>query len=313
MTREKLQKLINDFSDNSTLNYLSAKGTHKDTDTDNYAKNNMYQHVGNGFDDDMLGADEESGLIGMRFYRHPVFAIARADDPMFEDIKRPEVVGKHHLNPTDWLSDAKSVITFFLPFNHDTVEANKKDPEVPAIEWVCTRVDGQRFLLALGTAVRNALIEEGYTAVAPYTEDNYIMQVNLEPPPGTEHVPPYSTNWSERHVGVVTGLGTFGQSTNFISKIGCAGRLISVVTSWEIPPDEREYGTDWLGYCNDCGLCIKKCKGNAYYPDRHGKDHALCSKQIRKVCEPFAPRYGCGKCQSGIPCEYTPRPKKGKK
>jgi len=308
MTREKLQTIINEFSDKSPLNYLAEKGAHSGAQTDNYAKNNMYQHT-LPFSEDMLGAEKESGLVGMRFYMHPIFSIARADDPWFLDIKRPEAVGEHHLMPKDWLPDAKTVISFFLPFNHATVEANKKDPQVPAIEWVYTRVDGQRFLLALGTAVRNALLEDGYKAVAPYTEDSYIMQVNVDLPPGTEHVPPYSTNWSERHVGVVTGLGTFGQSTNFISKIGCSGRLISVVTDWDIEADERDY-SDWLGYCNDCGLCIKKCHGNCYFPDRHGKDHALCSKQIRKVCEPYAPRYGCGKCQSGLPCDHKPMRKK---
>ena len=308
MTRQMLQELINDFSDNSPLNYLSLQGTHTDTDADNYAKNNMYQTRGT-FTTDMLGADAGSGLVGMRFYLHPIFSIARADDPMFNEIKRPEVVGKHHLMPKDWLSEAKTVLTFFLPFNHETVEANKKDPAVPALEWVYTRVDGQRFLLALGTEVCDKLISEGYKAVAPYTQDNYIMQVSPNAAPGTEHVPPYSTNWSERHVGVVSGLGTFGESTNFISKIGCAGRLISVVTDWDAPADERDY-EDWLGYCNNCGACIRRCQGNAYFPDKHGKDHSLCSAQIGKVCQDLRPRYGCGKCQSGIPCEYKPMPKK---
>jgi len=307
MTREKLQEIINEFSDNSPLNYLSLKGTHTSTDQDSYAKNNLNLH-GSGFDPAMLGAEEDSGLVGMRFYNRPIFSIGRADDPAYCEIKRAGVVGEHHLMPQDWLSDAKTVISFFLPFNHDTVEANKKDPAEPAVEWVYTRVDGQRFLLALGTAVREALIADGHKAVAPYTEDNYIMQVTLEPPPGTEHVPPYSTNWSERHVGVVTGLGTFGESTNFISKIGSAGRLISVVTDWEVEPDERDY-EHWLGYCNKCGACIRKCQGeDVYFKDRHGKDHAACSRQIRKACEKFAPRYGCGKCQSGIPCEYKPMP-----
>jgi epoxyqueuosine reductase QueG len=215
-------------------------------------------------------------------------------------------VGEHHFLPEDWLPGAKSVISFFLPFERATVEANKKDPVEPAIEWVYTRVDGQQFLLALGAAVKDALIAEGYKAVAPYTDDRFIMRVGMPPEPGTEHVPAYSTNWSERHVGVVTGLGTFGQSTNFISKAGCAGRLISVVTDW-VPEayDQPDYD-NWLGYCNDCGACIRKCHGNAYFSDRHGKDHALCSAHIRKVCEKHAPRYGCGTCQSGIPCEYKP-------
>ena len=305
MTREKLQEIANEFSDNSPLNYLGAKGTWggEDVSTNNYAKNNL---TFQGITVDMLGADEEdSALVGMRFYQRPIFAIARTDDPGFKEIQRPEVVGKHHLLPEDWLPGAKSVISFFMPFERATVEANKKDPIEPAKEWLYTRVEGQRFLLAFGEKIRDALIAEGYRAVAPYCDERFIMRVSKMAAPGTEHVPPFSSNWSERHVAVVTGLGTFGISTNFISKAGCAGRLISVVTDWETTPDVRDYD-DWLGYCNSCGACVRRCPAKAHYIDRHGKDHEKCGALIRKVCEKYAPRYGCGKCQSGIPCEYKP-------
>ena len=236
MTRGEIQKLMDEFSDSSPLNYVIKKGAAADDpDYINYAKHNLEFR---GMTLEMLGADEDSGLVGMRFYQRPIFAIGRADDPLFLDIKRPEAVGEHHLMPEDWLPGAKSVISVFLPFERSTVEANKKDPAVPAIEWVYTRVDGQRFLLEIGAKVRDALIADGHKAVAPYTEDLYVMRTSRDPAPGRDHVPPYSTNWSERHVGVVTGLGTFGMSTNFISKVGCTGRLISIVTDWETEPDE---------------------------------------------------------------------------
>jgi len=310
MTREILQKIIDDFSDNSPLNYLAGRGTavggtaptQEDIEKNNYARDNLKDR---GITPDMLGADEESGLKGMRFFGRPVFSVANADDPGFAEIKKAEAVGSHHLLPQDWLPGAKSVISVFLPIERATVEANKADPVEPALAWLYTRVDGQRFLLAMGTAVRDAFIADGFMAVTPYTEEKYVMQVSRDLAPGTEHVPPYSTNWSERHVGVVTGLGTFGMSTNFISKVGCAGRLISVVTDWETKPDGHDYD-DWLGYCNRCGACIRRCPAKAHFPDRHGKDHSLCGAFIRKVCEKYSPRYGCGKCQSGIPCEYQP-------
>ena len=306
MTREKLQEIINEFSDNSSLNYLSANSgantSAEDANVNNYAKNNLQNKGANPemFKQENFGIHE-----GMRFFGRPIFSIASADNPGFLDIKRPEVVGEHHFLPHDWMSDAKSVISVFLPYSRSTVDANKTDDAVPAIEWLYTRVDGQRFLLALGAMIRDVLIADGCKAVTPYTEDKFIMQVSTSPAPGTEHVPPYSTNWSERHVGYVTGLGTFGLSTNFISKAGCAGRLISIVTDWDVEPDERDYD-DWLGYCNRCGSCILRCQAKAHYSDKPLKDHARCSAYMGKVCQPFQPRYGCGKCQSGIPCEYTP-------
>ena len=313
MTREKLQKLIDDLSDNSPLNYLGEQGgaggspaTAQDVDKDNYAKNNLNAK---GITAEMLGADVASGLIGMRFFQRPVFSITCADAPGFAEIKRPELVGPHHLMPRDWLPDAKTVISIFLPYSRSTVEANKADPIEPAMEWLFTRVDGQQFLLAIGAEVRDAFIADGFKAVTPYTEDKYIMQTGPRPMPGTEHVPPFSSNWSERHIGVVTGLGTFGLSTNFISRAGCAGRIISVITDWEIEPDARDYD-DWLGYCNRCGACIRRCPAQAHFKDRQGKDHAVCGAFIGKTCAKYAPRYGCGKCQSGIPCEYEPQKQK---
>ena len=303
MTREKLQQLIDDFSDNSPLNFLGSNLSDEQVAQNNYAKNNL---MNRGANPDMFKQEDFGEYNGLRFFEHPIFSIARADDPGFLDIKRPEVVGEHHLLPHDWLPEAKSVISVFMPYNHGTVESNKKDDAVPSWEWLYTRVDGQQFLLALGAMIRDALLADGHKAVTPYTEDKFVMQVSTVPAPGTEHVPPYSSNWSERHVGVASGLGTFGLSTNFISRAGCAGRLISIVTDWEIEPDERDYD-DWLGYCNRCGACIRRCQAKAHLKDRPGnKDHSVCGAYIRKVCEQFTPRYGCGKCQSGIPCEYKP-------
>ena len=299
MTKENLKRLIEEFSDNSPLNYLGARGVKVDNDQNNYAKNNLNNNS------ELFKHESFGKYDGMRFFEHPVFSIARADNPLFMDIKRPEVVGEHHLLPQDWLPGAKSVISVFLPYSRSTVEANKIDDAVPAMEWLYTRVDGQRFLLALGALVRDALIADGCKAITPYTEDSFIMQVSKNPAPGTEHVPPYSTNWSERHVGAAAGLGTFGLSTNFISKAGCAGRLVSIITDWDIEPDERDYD-DWLGYCNRCGACIRRCQAKAHFKDRPGKDHAKCSEFMGEACKPFQPRYGCGKCQSGIPCEYKP-------
>ncbi|RKJ54879.1 epoxyqueuosine reductase, partial [bacterium 1XD42-8] len=35
-----------------------------------------------------------------------------------------------------------------------------------------------------------------------------------------------------------------------------------------------------------------------------GKNHALCREYLQKTKEKFSPRFGCGKCQTGVPCEY---------
>jgi len=297
MTREKLQQFVKDLSDNSPVNYVGEA-------LEGVEETSFNKHTPK-FTDGVKDA-EFDGLFGMRFYETPVFSIASADSPRFLEIKKPNVVGEYHLLPRDWLPEAKTVISFALPVSRRIVEANKIDPLLPSIEWLYSRVEGNRFLLALGAAVRDALIADGHNAVTPYLDERLIARFGGEAAPGTEHMRPFSSTWSERHVGVATGLGTFGLSTNFISKVGSTVRLISVVTDWDIEPDVPDTD-DWLGYCNRCGVCIKRCPAAAHNPEKATKDHNVCSAYIRKVSAPHNPRYGCGKCQTGTPCEYEAR------
>jgi epoxyqueuosine reductase QueG len=143
----------------------------------------------------------------MRFYRPPLIAVGSAADEGFEKLLDPEVVGPHHLMPTEWLPEAKTVISLFLPFTERVIESNTIDPAMPSKEWLFTRVDGQQHLLATGAVVRDALMKEGYKAVVPYTDDRFIMNVKAEP---ADSIPAYSSNWSERHVDLLQGSGRSG-------------------------------------------------------------------------------------------------------
>ena len=299
MKRDELRFAIEEFSDNSPLNYLND--SLDEVEANNYLKNNLQ---GCRKSAESLLEVATGVLNGMRFFQRPIFSIACAEDVKFKRIKRLEVVGEHHLLPKDWLPDAKTVISIFLPIERSTVETNKKKPGEPSLEWLCTRIDGQRFLLALGVMVRDLLIAEGYKAVTPATEDKMKTRGSDKTVPDEfAHIPRYSSNWSERHVAFASGLGTFGLSTNFISKAGCAGRLVSVISNWDIEPDEPDYD-DRLGYCNRCGACKKRCPAEAYCGEGIGKDYDKCSAFIEKIRTKYGPRYGCGKCQSGVPCEF---------
>ncbi|SHI22033.1 4Fe-4S binding domain-containing protein [Sporobacter termitidis DSM 10068] len=303
MNREYLQQLTAEFSENSPTNYLSAKA--EDVESlnklannfyaNNFARNNYHGKESTGTE---LNKDKDSQYIGMRFFMPPIIAVGTAYDEGFKKLKAPEVVGPHHLMPTDWLPEAKSVISLFLPFTERVIESNTKDPNSPSWEWLFTRVDGQQHLLATGALVGDSLIQEGYKAVVPYSDDRFFMRTSRDQ---TElPIPAYSSNWSERHVGYITGLGTFGRSTNFISKQGACGRLISIITDWKTMPDEKDYH-DIYDYCSECGACYHACPGHAI--SKNGKDIDKCSAYLREVGKKFAPRYGCGKCQSGIPCQ----------
>lgn len=313
MNKNLLLHMTADFSEKSPSNYLSPAVTDQNElnklannfHANNFARNNILR---GGSDVTILNTGKDERYVGMRFFMPPIIAVGSAADEGFLKLKDPAVVGPHHMLPSDLLPEAKSVISLFLPFSERVIKSNTADPVEPSPEWLFTRVDGQQHLLAAGALVRDALEKEGFKAVVPQTDDRYLMRTSLMQ---TDiPIPVFSSNWSERHVAFITGLGTFGRSTNFISRLGACGRLISIVTNWEGEPDTKDY-TGIYDYCSNCGACYRACPGHAISGE--GKDIYKCSLFIHDTCMKYAPRYGCGKCQSGIPCQTTAPGRKIKK
>ncbi|MCQ2451881.1 MAG: 4Fe-4S binding protein [Oscillospiraceae bacterium] len=301
MNRELILHITAVFSDNSETNYLSPPANTAEElealenrfHAGNFSKHNMPQ----GGDYTSLNKGKTEEYVGMRFFEAPILSIGAADNPLFWDLKKPQAVGEHFMVPQEWLPGAKSVITLFLPFTDRVISSNQKDKVQPSMEWLFTRVDGQQHLLATAGLVKEALEREGYQAVVPQLDDRYIMRTSLLQT--NLPIPAFSSNWSERHVAYVTGLGTFGRHTNFISKRGCCGRLISIITDWETKPDEKDYSGIY-DYCTECGACYRACPAAALSGE--GKSIKACSTFLHENSKQYAPRYGCGKCQSGLPC-----------
>ena len=112
---------------------------------------------------------------------------------------------------------------------------------------------------------------------------------------------PVNSRWSERHTAYACGLGTFGLSRGLITKRGMAGRITSIIINAEFEPDERPY-TGIYDFCIRCGACALKCPVKAISME-YGKNNAKCSSYLDKTNELYSPRYVCGKCQVGVPCE----------
>lgn len=277
MTREYLLQAAAEFTENSPTNYLQKAAVEEAT----------LAQLPDGFD------------LNLRFFLPPILSVGSAFDPGFEVLKRPEVVGPHHMMPVDWMPEAKTVISLFLPFTERVIKSNTIDQREPSWEWLFGRVDAQAHLLAIGELIRDKLIENGFKAHLPYTDQRLVMRVGAYQ---DIPIPVFSSNWSERHVAYVTGLGTFGRMTNLITKKGTCGRLISVLTDWEAEPDVKDY-TGLYDYCSECFACYRACPGEAF--DENGKTISKCSGYIRETCAKYTPRYGCGKCQSGLPCATT--------
>jgi len=262
MTKQDIVQTAVDFTDNSELNSISPE----------------------------TAVSPE--LAGLRIFDPPIFAFAGADNPGFEELKKDGAVGPHMLSPAEWLPQARTVISFFLPFTKEVRESNRRAMSWPSYGWLHGRIEGHAYLTALADLLRDRIVSAGYLCVIPPSDPRY--------DPGDD-MPPYSSRWSERHVGYVCGLGTFGLSGGIITEKGMAGRLGSLVTSLELEPGTPGCG-DIYANCVRCGKCARNCPAGAISKE-NGKDNAKCSAFLDSVMEKHKPRYGCGKCQVNVPCE----------
>lgn len=222
----------------------------------------------------------------LKIFDPPIFAIASTKDPIFELLKEETVIGPHHMKPEEWLPGALTVVTYFLPFSYKIREANHKQG-IPAIEWLYGRIEGECFNKAFREFLNDWFIQKGYQSVAPSSDSR---QKTLG----------FKSNWSERHAAYIAGLGTFGLSCSLITAKGSAGRLGSLITNADLEITKRPY-VKREEYCAHCCACIFRCPPLAIHEE--GKDHQVCSDYLSRVKTRFNPRYGCGKCQTNVPCE----------
>jgi epoxyqueuosine reductase QueG len=219
-------------------------------------------------------------------FDRPLFGVADVTDPLWDVLKAPAVVGPRHLSPGDWLPGARSVISYFLPFTRRVRLANRIR-QVTATEWLYGRYEGQACNAALAAFIVGLVESAGGRALAPVMGERWSV-VDLR------------SNWSERHIAFIAGLGTFGLSRSMITRKGSAGRFGSVITDLPLPPTPRPY-RDIGEYCLNCGVCIKRCPCQAI--TESGKDNRMCKAYVDIERSKYQPRYGCGKCQTAVPCE----------
>ncbi|MCL1927475.1 MAG: 4Fe-4S binding protein [Treponema sp.] len=238
-------------------------------------------------------------LAGMRIFEEPIFGYAASSDPLFAGFKKSEIIGNHFMMPDVWLGGAQTVISFFLPFTQEIKKANGANLNWPADEWMHGRIEGNEFQWKIcGHAVK-MLENDGYTALAPASDPRFSAKnPEVEDKSRQEY---YTSNWSDRHIAYVCGLGTFGLSRTLLTAKGTAGRFSSVITTAVFEPSGRRY-EKIDEYCINCGACALNCPAGAISIEK-GKSHPPCSAFLNSVLEQHKPHYGCGKCQVKVPCE----------
>ncbi len=262
----------------------------------------MYEaDTGNCFDDPSLG----------RLFDRPVVRIADARDPWFAKFK--ELIGEFYWTPQEALdlvatdTQARSVISWSLPISSVAREANAGETQIPARSWAYVRTFGEKFVTRLRHGMEERLRDLGFATLAPAVAKQ--NEVSEHPGIGL------SSCWSERHTAMVAGLGTFGISGGLITINGIAHRLGSVVTEASIPSTPRPYGDDPFAWClrmsrGTCGTCIQRCPAGSIGQTVHERDKNACRAQLFDVVAPqgkelfgWEGAYGCGLCQTAVPCE----------
>ncbi len=247
--------------------------------------------------------DIDPAYAGIPMYDAPLIGFGAADDPLFAEFRKPEVVGPWHMAPEEWLPEARAVVSFFFPASEAVRRSNRESAGNASVLWSYARIEGQDYINAFMKAVAVWFEGLGVAACVPSSDPRW-QQVTagkgIEGYPGID-ANTFGSRWSERHAAYVCALGTFGLSKGLITERGMAGRFGSVIVSEPFPADPRPY-TGVYDYCSRCGACARRCPVGAIDPER-GKDHTKCAPFVRASGVLLYPRYGCGLCQTGVPCE----------
>jgi epoxyqueuosine reductase len=266
---------------------------------------------------------------GQAIFDRPVVGVADGRDPLFRRLR--QAVSPSHFLPDDVLdryarrSDpgrCVRVVVWALPFTAPIREANRGNGW-PSRLYSLARNNGGALNYLVRQRLTEVLREDGWAAVAPVLAGEYSAYRS------PQHT--FSSDWSERHVAYVAGLGSFGLNGCLITTVGVNVRLGSVVTDLPLEVTPRR-SDDHRAAClasggETCRSCIARCPAGAI--SSHGLDKSKCyamRKRIRKRhMETYAGQMhmlrapittsgktttgyslGCALCQCGVPCEAGP-------
>jgi ferredoxin len=244
-------------------------------------------------------------------FEMPLIGFSNGGDPLYEAFK--DHVGPFYLTPWEIFAvtfgdpDVKpedlTVISWILPHIKTTKIDNRQESFYPAERWARGRIFGEEVNEKLRKHMVASLESAGCQAVAPALTPQF--SIRISPKYG------YASTWSERHAAYASGLGTFGLCDGLITPVGKAMRAGSVIAQIQVAPTPRPY-KDHHAYClfytrGICGKCMPRCPVGAI--TEAGKNKQRCYNHLFPVTKDYVKSnygfdgYGCGLCQTGVPCE----------
>lgn len=221
-------------------------------------------------------------------YREPLIGFSSAKDKRYNELK--SIIGEWHLNPSELLDDAESVITYFVPFTKDVSNGPKS------------------------TEGRSEIWGEAYTIINSYFNDINEIIVKYLTNLGYSATPIKSTHtfdpkdmksmWSHRSAAAIAGLGEFGANRMLITEKGSSGRFCTVLTSAHLIKDVAPLEDKCLYKIDgSCGLCFEVCPVHALEPNSLNKFACqyVCNSNKK---EDKLGADTCGKCISICPVAY---------
>ena len=257
------------------------------------------------------GSNNLGDGTGEPAWADPLVGFSSGSDPLYGEIKAH--IGAFYWTPLEIFTKTfpsmqadpgeLTVISWVLPQTPATKRDNRRETAYPSERWARARAFGARSNAALQATLAKVLGEAGFPAVAPQISPLWEMKMSDKYG--------FASTWSERHAAHVSGLGTFGLCDGLITHAGKAMVCGSVVARIVVPPTERPYA-DHHEYClffseGTCRKCIERCPAGAVSEQGHDKNK--CVSYLHPATDQYIKArfgfegYGCGLCQTGVPCE----------
>lgn len=225
---------------------------------------------------------------GKNLFDAPLIGFADARNYAFKEIRNQI---ETHCLPEEFMTDAKTVIAYFIPFSQAVIESNISGKYSSKL-WVGAGIESKVLISNLNTHIKNEINKLGFDATVVPAAYNFNEEKLV-------------TDWSQRHIAVICKLGQFGKNNMLITEKGCCGKIGSIVTNIDLDIPSSKIESEYCLYKmnKSCGLCITKCISNSLGISKFDRNRCydMCKKNAAFHKE-LNDSGVCGKCIVGLPC-----------